>query len=347
MSIVPKYLIEKYRSLRKQSYLRKIGSYRYQYAFIGAGSHAIANLYPCLHYLQIPLKYICTKNKKNAEAIAAGFPGCSGISVMDTLLNDPEVHGVFIAAPATLHFEMTKKCLAAGKQVFVEKPVCFSAAQLDELRLAAGTKICFAGLQRRFAPINRLLAGRISKNTHYHYRYLTGAYPEGDPVYELFIHPIDNVVRLFGNAEILHISKIEAHAGNTYFLHLLHNRSSNGLIELSSNYNWSDASEYMEINTEKEILQYHYPNRLLGSKKNQLLLSIPVEKIFRQPATQHIYFDNNAFSPVANNNNLFVQGFLGEIEHFVGSVEKNTGDEFTSLKSLQNTYAILDQLKAR
>ncbi len=344
--MISKYFINKYKSLRKQSYLNKIVSYQYKYAFIGAGSHSIANLYPCIKYLNVPLKYICTRNKKNAVAMAAGFIGCSGTDDMNSILNDEEIKGVFICTQASSHYELTKKCLQANKNVFVEKPICFSLEELKDLIKIQANNICMTGLQRRFSVINRSLVDQKLQTQHYHYRYLTGAYPDGDLAYELFIHPIDNVVQLFGNAVVSQITKIKAGDNATYFIHLLHNHKIMGALELSTNYTWSSAAEFLEINTEKEIFQCHYPNRLTGIKKTQTLLNIPVEKIFHKPITQNIYFDNSGFSPILNNNNLFVQGFYGEIEHFVASTEENKKDEFTHLNSLLNTYAVLDQIKS-
>ena len=123
--MISKYLIDKYRSLRKKSYLDKINSYKCKYAFIGVGSHSISNLYPCIKYLNIPLKYICTKNKKNAAKMSAGFVNCLGTDDLAVILNDDEVKGVFICTQSSVQYELAKKCLAANKNVFVEKTSCF------------------------------------------------------------------------------------------------------------------------------------------------------------------------------------------------------------------------------
>ncbi len=41
---------------------------------------------------------------------------------LNTVLTDPEVKAVVIAAPAARHFDLARKCLVAGKDVYVEKP---------------------------------------------------------------------------------------------------------------------------------------------------------------------------------------------------------------------------------
>ncbi|MCC7016460.1 MAG: Gfo/Idh/MocA family oxidoreductase [Rhodospirillales bacterium] len=47
------------------------------------------------------------------------------------LARDPEIEGVVIATPPALHAEMTLEVLAAGKAVFVEKPLALDAASAE------------------------------------------------------------------------------------------------------------------------------------------------------------------------------------------------------------------------
>ena len=49
------------------------------------------------------------------------------------ILEDGSIIKVAISAPAALHYELTKKSLLAGKDVYVEKPLCLEARQGQEL----------------------------------------------------------------------------------------------------------------------------------------------------------------------------------------------------------------------
>jgi myo-inositol 2-dehydrogenase/D-chiro-inositol 1-dehydrogenase len=71
----------------------------------------------------------------------------------DALISDPEVDAVFILTPDHLHAELLEKAIRAGKHVFIEKPACLNAAQLDPLlELDKGNdKIVFVGYMRRFS----------------------------------------------------------------------------------------------------------------------------------------------------------------------------------------------------
>jgi len=51
----------------------------------------------------------------------------------EELLGDPEIKAVVIATPAVSHYELVKKTLAAGKDVFVEKPLSLTVAEGAEL----------------------------------------------------------------------------------------------------------------------------------------------------------------------------------------------------------------------
>jgi UDP-2-acetamido-3-amino-2,3-dideoxy-glucuronate N-acetyltransferase len=56
-----------------------------------------------------------------------------GTQDFQTLLDSPEIQGVAIAAPAAQHFELAKRALLAGKDVFVEKPLALHIQEGQEL----------------------------------------------------------------------------------------------------------------------------------------------------------------------------------------------------------------------
>jgi len=54
-------------------------------------------------------------------------------SCFSKLLSNPEIQAVAIATPAALHFELAKKAMLAGKDVFVEKPLALRVEEGEEL----------------------------------------------------------------------------------------------------------------------------------------------------------------------------------------------------------------------
>ena len=341
-----KRLIEKYKSIRKQSYLKTLGSYSFKYAFAGVGHHSISNLYPCLESLRVPLSLIYSRDLSNAQTLAKHFPGCSATDDIQYLLTKPDIKGIFICTHPSQHHLLVKQAMEAGKHVFVEKPPCKTLVELKDLIAAQDGHTCMVGLQRRFSTINRLLKRHrlASKARSYSYRYCTGAYPEGDPITELFIHPIDNAIQLFGEVKSIQVQKTNHSPGITFQLLLKHSNNVHGMMELSSGYSWNNAFETLEINTSDQIVFANYPNELKTIEKPATILNLPIEKIISSPSVQKIYFNNNGFVPGASQNSLVVQGFYPEIKHFLSLTESGKNDGWGNIESLYASYIVLDQL---
>ncbi len=66
----------------------------------------------------------------NATKISPGVPICASFS---EVLAHEEIEAVAIATPAVSHYQLAKAALAAGKDVFVEKPLALEAAEGQEL----------------------------------------------------------------------------------------------------------------------------------------------------------------------------------------------------------------------
>lgn len=339
-------LIERYKTLRKKKWLDKHSQYKYQYAFIGVGQHSISNLYPVIHYLGVPLKRICTRRLEHAQKMAVQFAQCTGTNNINDILEDDSIRGVFVSTTPQQHVEIVTQLLKAGKQVFVEKPPCFSLSNLEALIQLQGTNNCQTGLQKRFSTINALLRPHLPKAKTYSYRYLTGPYPEGDALFELFIHPVDNIIQLFGPIRTSSIHYAGKDNG-TFFIHLIHENNVQGVLQASTDNSWQYAIDELEINTATHILNASYPFKLTGTQKPLRFFNLPLEKILKTPVQQKVYLDNNAFALTAANNTLSQQGFLGEIEHFVKMTEEGRLDEKHTLKSLLSTYELLEKMKLK
>ena len=339
-------IIDRYKSQRKNSYLNSLDRYQFKYAFLGTGYHSISNLYPCLENLNLPLKYIYSRQASNAKKLSQRFPGCIGTDSTKGILADPEVRNLFISVKPSLHFDLVKQAFQANKNVFIEKPVCNNSSELAELIQLQGNAVCLPGLQKRFCLINQLLKKfKLQRKTiSYSYRYCTGNYPEGNPVYELFIHPVDNIIQLFGRPRTFTIQSSKKNSGVTYQLLVIHDSGVNGMVELSTNYSWKETVDEMVINLENETLHVNYPNELTGTGKHSTVAGIPIEKIRQQPVIKKIYFDNKQFSSMLETNNLSVQGFYPQLKHFVSLVEEKRNDNFGKLETLVGTYDLLDKL---
>lgn len=67
------------------------------------------------------------------DAARRALPGVRLMIDGPSLLDDPEVDAVVIASPLSTHHELARRALEAGKDVLVEKPICRTVAEADEL----------------------------------------------------------------------------------------------------------------------------------------------------------------------------------------------------------------------
>ena len=76
---------------------------------------------------------VCDTNKEVLKGISSRYPGVKVFVSFDELLSTDEVQAVAIATPAVTHYELTKRAILAGKDVFVEKPLSLTTREGQEL----------------------------------------------------------------------------------------------------------------------------------------------------------------------------------------------------------------------
>ena len=110
------------------------------------------------------LHTLCDENVAALEAVRQKYPGVSFRGDFEGVLADPEIAGVVLATPAVRHYEMARRALLAGKDVFVEKPLALDVKEGAELvRLAAEQKrILMVGHILQYHPAVRELKTLIA-----------------------------------------------------------------------------------------------------------------------------------------------------------------------------------------
>ncbi len=119
-------------------------------AVIGAGYWG-KNLLRNFSELQA-LYAICESDPDNSNL--APYTGIKLYTEYRDLLSDSNVEAVAIAAPAVMHYEMVKKALELGKDVYVEKPLALTVKEGEELVQLAEKKsrILMVGHILRYHP---------------------------------------------------------------------------------------------------------------------------------------------------------------------------------------------------
>ncbi|MDC0719442.1 Gfo/Idh/MocA family protein [Nannocystis bainbridge] len=132
---------------------------------VGPGSIADRRLAPALQQLRgATLWSVCSRDPERARIFAARH-GARGPIFGDLadMLADPRLDAVVIATPDRLHAAQAIAAAAAGKHVFVEKPMATSVADAEAVVRAceaAGVRLA-VGYHLRFHPGLRALRARV------------------------------------------------------------------------------------------------------------------------------------------------------------------------------------------
>jgi len=122
---------------------------------IGTGgisqSQHLPNLMRAPH---VYLKTVCDKNEELLARMREKYRVPNATAEVDDLLADPEIEGVVVATREDMQAKLTIRALAAGKHVYVEKPLAATVEECEEVVEAqrrAG-KFVVVGFNRRQAP---------------------------------------------------------------------------------------------------------------------------------------------------------------------------------------------------
>jgi UDP-2-acetamido-3-amino-2,3-dideoxy-glucuronate N-acetyltransferase len=83
------------------------------------------------------LHTLCDPSPDILAQYESGYEGVKRVADLEVVLANPTIRRVAIAVPAALHGELVRQSLEAGKDVFVEKPLCLDLTEAEALsRLA-------------------------------------------------------------------------------------------------------------------------------------------------------------------------------------------------------------------
>lgn len=100
-------------------------------ALIGAGYWG-KNLARNLASLEV-LHTICDVNEALLDNYQKLYPDVVLTSSYRSIMENPQIKAVFIAVPVFQHYRLAKEAILAGKDVYVEKPLCLDCQEAQEL----------------------------------------------------------------------------------------------------------------------------------------------------------------------------------------------------------------------
>jgi len=107
--------------------------------FIGAGNYASRVLIPAFKQANVELHTLASSTGVSSvhHGRKAGFTQAT--TDLSTIWNSPRISTVVIATRHNAHASQVIAALKAGKHVFVEKPLCLTLGELEEIRAACGS----------------------------------------------------------------------------------------------------------------------------------------------------------------------------------------------------------------
>lgn len=128
---------------------------------IGAGGFTQGVMLPAIKSAGGTIAAVATRQGQSGSIAARRANIARSVTDHKLLLEDPAIPAVMITTPHNSHASLVTESLRAGKAVFVEKPLCLSEAELEEIvalrrEIAASgapVPMVMVGFNRRFAPL--------------------------------------------------------------------------------------------------------------------------------------------------------------------------------------------------
>jgi predicted dehydrogenase len=133
--------------------------------FVGAGNYASAVLIPAFKATGARLRSVASAGGVSSLHAARKFGFEAATTDVAGLIDDGQVDSVVVSTRHDSHANLVLAARAAGKHVFVEKPLCLTLDELRRIEFAYGgaAPLLMVGFNRRFAPhvlrMKALLAG--------------------------------------------------------------------------------------------------------------------------------------------------------------------------------------------
>ncbi len=109
---------------------------------------------------------VCDVNSSRIEMLNSTFFRVETTVSYEDILNDQEIDAVIIATPTSTHFDLAKASLINDKHVLVEKPLCTSLSEIEELISIAKAKRLVLMVDHVFLynPVVRLLKEYMTRD---------------------------------------------------------------------------------------------------------------------------------------------------------------------------------------
>lgn len=134
---------------------------------IGAGAFTRRTLLPSIRSAGIDVRTIVSSTGLSAVVEGRRAGAAFASTDVQAMLDDPEIDTVFVLTRHDSHAALTARALAAGKHVFVEKPLGLTHDEIATVTSALEDSggLLTVGFNRRFAPLSLELKELVDERT--------------------------------------------------------------------------------------------------------------------------------------------------------------------------------------
>jgi predicted dehydrogenase/threonine dehydrogenase-like Zn-dependent dehydrogenase len=254
-------------------------------SFVGSGNYATAVLIPAFKKGGARLHTVASSAGVSGLHAGRKFGFAQTTTDTASVFADPAANTVVITTRHDSHARLVQQALSAGKNVFVEKPLCLTLAELGEIErlyarlTATGTAPrLMIGFNRRFAPqvqqVKRLLAGTSGPKA-FVMTVNAGALPPdhwthdpeigGGRIIGESCHFID-LLRFLADAPISQhaVTAMQSAMGDTVSIQLTFADGSIGTVHYFANGSKAFPKERLEVFASGRVLQLDNYRKLTG-----------------------------------------------------------------------------------
>lgn len=314
----------------KKRYPVKIG-------FIGCGSHAFRNIYPCLQFLPVDLVAVCDINRDKADLFERQFGARRSYTDYKDMLTNEKLDAVMVVVGfgedgSPLYLPIVNNILMRGIPVWFEKPPARNALEVKEIIYSAKRGKTFAqvGFKKMFMPSVDKVRSIINSKEFGEISTYTLRYPVDLPLdirdiekagprrfLDDFVHVASTIISLIGRPDYLSYRRSK---NDGAIATLIHASGHVGSIHLCPGASEMCPLEQLEI---------------VGKSAN-VILNNNIEIIYYPPTKRLPYGRTESFIPSSGhgaeyflpefslgqlyNKGLFLLGYVNEIKEFIESV---------------------------
>ena len=249
-------------------------------AVIGSGNYATAVLIPAFKAAGANLKTVASGGGVSGLHAGRKHGFEQTTTATDEVFADSQVNVVVVTTRHDSHAAFVLKALAAGKHVFVEKPLCLTSQELAEIVEAQrnASTMVMVGFNRRFAPqvqkIKTLLKG-VTGPKAFVMIVNAGAIPAehwtqdaavgGGRIIGEACHFIDLLRHLAASPIASHqVTRMESATGDSVTISLKFEDGSTGTVHYLANGNKGFPKERLEVFAAGRVLQLDNFRKLAG-----------------------------------------------------------------------------------